>query len=92
LRPKQIFLFSTIGFVLTAMLLFIVFGDMGLKDLIDRRAELVDIVTQNEEIFSENVSDYREMERLENDPEFIEATARKELGVVAPDERVIKLK
>jgi cell division protein FtsB len=92
LRPKQVFLFSTIGFILSAMLLFIVFGDMGLKDLLDRRAERDEIVTQNEEIFSENTALYRQMERLESDPEFIEATARKELNVVAPDERIITLK
>ena len=92
LRPKQIFLFSTIGVVLTAMLLFIVFGDMGLKDLFARRAERNEILTGNEKLFIENTSLYRQMERLENDPEFIEATARKELGVVDPDERIIKLK
>jgi cell division protein FtsB len=73
-------------------MLVIVFGDNGLKDLTVRRAERNRLVSLNEKTFNENISLYRQIERLENDPLFIDATARKELGVIRADERVIKLK
>ena len=74
------------------MPVFIVFGENGLRDLHALRAELSGVLAQNEKTFNENISLYRQIERLENDPVFIEATARKELGVIGADERIIKLK
>lgn len=92
LRPKRIILYSSVAVVLGAMLLFIVFGENGLRDLSALRAELGGVLAQNEKTFNENISLYRQIDRLENDPEFIEATARKELGVIGADELIIKLK
>ena len=91
-RPKKLFLFFSVGFVLTAMMLFIVFGENGLRDLFALKAQRNDMVTENEETLNKNISLYHQMKRLENDPVFIEMTARKELGVIGADERVIKLK
>jgi cell division protein FtsB len=92
LRPKRIFILSSVGLVLVAMLVFIVFGENGLRDLHALRVELGGVLLQNEKILDENISLYRQVERLQNDPEFIEATARKELGVIGADELIIKLK
>jgi cell division protein FtsB len=91
MRPKQIFFLSSAAAVLSAMLVFIAFGDNGLRDLHALRAELDGVLARNEKIFNENISLYRQIKRLENDPGFIEATARKELGVIAADELIIKL-
>lgn len=74
------------------MLLFIVFGDSGLKDLFALRAELKGIITDKEKTFNENISLYHQIDRLKNDPQFIEATARKELGVIGADEMIFELK
>jgi len=92
LRPKRVFIVSTAVAILGVMLLFIVFGENGLKDLFALKAEQDGILAQNNKIFNENISLYRQVERLENDPEFIEATVRKELGVIGADELIIKLK
>lgn len=92
LRPKRIFILSTVAVVLGGMLLFIVFGENGLRDLFALRAERDGILLQKEKTFNENISLYRQIDRLENDPDFIEATARKELGVIGADELIIKLK
>jgi len=91
-RPKRIFILSSVAAVLVAMLLFIVFGENGLRDLFALRSELDGIHAQNEKTFNENISLYRQIDRLENDPQFIEATARNELGVIGSDELILKLK
>lgn len=92
LRLKRIILFSSVALVLGGMLLFIVFGENGLGDVFALRAQLDGVLAQNEKTFNENISLYRQIDRLENDPKFIEATARKELGVIGADELIFKLK
>ena len=47
---------------------------------------------KNEELKTENLSLYREIERLKNDPGYVEDVARKELGVIGKDEVIIKIK
>jgi cell division protein FtsB len=78
--------------VLSGMLLLLVFGEHGLKDLHALKARRDRITAQKEMTFNENVSLYRQIERLKSDPQFIEAIARKELGVIGEDELIIKLK
>jgi cell division protein FtsB len=90
LHSNRIILFS-VAAVLAAMMVFIVFGENGLKDLHALKAELDGVLAKSEKTFNENTSLYRQIERLENDPKFIEATARKELGVIGADELIIKL-
>jgi len=92
LLPKRLIVLSSVAIVLVAMLVFIVLGENGLRDLHALRAQRDGILAQNEKTFNENISLYRQIERLENDPVFIEATARKELGVIGQDERIFKLK
>lgn len=92
MRPKRFYLFSTIAVVLAAMLLVIVYGDNGLMDLFALRGERDRIVVNKEKIFNENIALYRQIDRLKSDPEFIEATARKELGLVGDNELIFKLK
>lgn len=92
MRLKRTFIVSSVAVVMLTPLLFIVFSENGLVDLFTLRAELSETLLQNEKIFDENVSLYRQVERLENDPEFIEATARQELGMIGADELIFKLK
>jgi cell division protein FtsB len=47
------------------------------------------MVRQNETLAVENVSLYRTIGRLKNDPVFIESVARNELGMVGKDDVVI---
>jgi cell division protein FtsB len=74
------------------MLLFIVFGENGLTDLYKLKMEKDNLSKTNDELKKENLSLYREIERLKNDPRYVEDVARKELGVIGKDEMIIKVK
>ena len=74
------------------MLFFIVFGVNGLTDLYKLKMEKDSLSKKNDELKKKNLSLYREIERLKNDPEYVEDVARKELGVIGKDEVIIKVK
>ena len=86
---KKILLFLAI-LVLFNLNLVVIFSDNGLVDLILLRKEKERSAEKNREVIRENLSLYREIERLKHDPEFIESVARKELGVVGKDEVILK--
>jgi cell division protein FtsB len=74
------------------MLLFIVFGQNGLTDLYRLKTKRDNLLRKNGELTKKNLSLYREIERLKNDPKYVENVARKELGVIGKDEVIIKVK
>ena len=74
------------------MLLFIVFGENGLSDLYRLKKQKENLSQKNDELKKENISFYREIERLKHDPRYVEDVARKELGVIGKDELIIKVK
>jgi cell division protein FtsB len=74
------------------MLLFIVFGENGITDLYHLKIEKDNLSKKNDELKKENISFYREIERLKHDPRYVEDVARKELGVIGKDELIIKVK
>ncbi|MCF8023864.1 MAG: septum formation initiator family protein [Desulfobacteraceae bacterium] len=71
-------------------LLAIIFGDRGLMELKSMHKDLRAVQEKNARIEEENTALYRTINRLKNDPEYIEYTARRELHMVAPDEIVFK--
>jgi cell division protein FtsB len=74
------------------MLLFIVFGENGLTDLYKLKMEKDNLSKKSDELKKKNLSLYREIERLKNDPGYVEDVARKELGVIGKDDVIIKVK
>jgi cell division protein FtsB len=74
------------------MLLFIVIGENGLSDLYRLKKQKETLSQKNDELKKENISYYREIERLKHDPRYVEDVARKELGVIGKDEVIIKVK
>ena len=90
--PKKNILLAVAIAVLFLLLMFILFGESGLSDLNRLKAERDGLLKKNTELIQKNLSLYREIERLKNDPEYVENVARKELGVIGKDEVVIKLK
>ena len=92
MRSRRNLFFSLVAVALVGLSLVIVSGENGLMDLIALRIERDGIVEGNEETFNENISLYRQIDRLKNDPRFIAATARKELNLVGEDELVFTLK
>lgn len=77
---------------LFSMLLFIAFGENGLVDLNLLKMERDSLLKKNEELVKKNLSLYREIERLKNDPKYVENVARQELGVIGKDEIIFKVK
>ncbi len=90
--PKKNILLAVAIVVLFLLLMFILFGESGLSDLNRLKAERDGLLKKNTELIQKNLSLYREIERLKNDPEYVENVARKELGVIGKDEVVIKVK
>jgi len=84
-----------LAFVIAALfslLLFIMFGENGVADLHMLKMERDNLLKRNAELSQENLSLYREIERLKNDPKYVENVARQELGVIGKDEVIFKVK
>lgn len=84
-----------LGFVIAALfslLLFIIFGENGVVDLHMLETERDNLLKRNAELSQENLSLYREIERLRNDPKYVENVARQELGLIGKDEVIFKVK
>ena len=89
-RNKILLSFAILA--LFSMLLFIVFNEDGLADLRLLKHERDQLLQKNAQLEQENLSLYRQIDRLKNDLKFIESVARQELGMVGKDEVVFKLK
>ena len=72
------------------MFFMIVFGDSGLADLHLLQNKHALLQNRNAQIAGENVQLHRQIDRLKNDPAYIESIARQELGMIAPDEIILK--
>lgn len=92
MNKKQTVLMVIAVLGVLSMSLLIVYGDNGLADLMRIREERGQLVKKNEVIRQENVSLYREIDRMNHDPDFIEEVARKELGVIGPEEIILRMK
>ena len=75
---------------MAAFLLYSIFGDDGLIDYFRLRDKNQALVAENEAIGRQNLELYRVIERLSGDLDYIETMARRELGMVAPEEFVFK--
>lgn len=89
---KQNILLAFAIIIMFSLLIFTLFGENGLNDLYLLKTERDILLMKNDELIRENLSLYREIERLKNDPKYVESVARNELGVIGKDEVVIKVK
>jgi len=89
-RQKIILSLALIG--LFHFLLVIVFGDNGLVELNRKRERRDRLVEVNQRLTEENYRLFRSIERLKEDPAYIESIARRELGMIAPDEMIFKVR
>lgn len=92
MSDRQKILLSMVILLLFSMLVFIMFSDSGLADLFKLRSERDRLLQENARLKRENLTMYRMIERLKNDPEYIESIARKELGMIKKDEVILKQK
>jgi cell division protein FtsB len=84
--------FPTIFLVMFTLLVVIILGDNGLVELNRLRHTHQDLLETNARLTQENVQLYRAIDRLQNDPVFVETIARRELGMIRPDEVIFKFK
>ena len=90
MTTKQNIILSLIILILFSLLLLIIFGDNGLVDFVLIKGERDSLIEKNEKLNQENLVMYREIDRLKNDPKFVENVVRQELGVIAKDEVIFK--
>jgi cell division protein FtsB len=83
---------SLSSLVLVALLFFIVFSERGLADLSWLRKERDELLEQNAGVAAENEAISIEIDRLKNDPDYIEQVARRELGMIGREEMIVKSK
>lgn len=67
-------------------------GDEGWLDLRRERAKLVGLELEVARLAAQNDSLRLVLERMENDPDFLEKVAREEFGMVRPGEYLYRIK
>lgn len=87
---RQNILIAVAVAAVVVMFFMIVFGDNGLVDLRLLKSKHVRLEMRNVQIAEENIQLHRQIDRLKHDPAYIESIARQELGMIAPDEVIIK--
>jgi len=92
MSDRQKILLSIVIVLLFSLLVFIMFSDSGLADLFKLKSERDRLFQENARLKRENLTMYRMIERLKNDPEYIESIARKELGMIKKGEVILKPK
>jgi cell division protein FtsB len=87
---KQGILVSAAVFLILSLLFFIMFSERGLADLNQMKKERDRLSSQNRQIIQENIGLGVEIDRLKNDPSYIESVARRDFGMIGQDEIVVK--
>ena len=88
-RRQNIFIAVAL-LLLFSLFFFIIFSDRGLMDLNMLRKERDQLAEKNQLLNHENHTLSDEIDRLQNDPKYIENIARQELGMVGKDELILK--
>ncbi|OQX18528.1 MAG: hypothetical protein BWK80_38030 [Desulfobacteraceae bacterium IS3] len=88
---KQNIIVSLVILAMFSLLLFTVFGEKGLADLSLMKKGRDDLKEKNAVLFQENLSLYRAVYRLKHDINFVEYSARQELGMIGKNEYIIKI-
>ena len=92
MNRRQRIILSIAGLLLAALFLFTIVSEHGLVDLNLLRQENNSLLDNNARLTRENLSLSVEIDRLENDPDYIEDVARRELGMIGKDELILKPK
>ena len=90
MTKTQNILISIVILLIAALCFFIIVSEHGLADLIFLKQERSKLVEKSERLTRENLSIGIEIDRLKHDPDYIENIARKELGMIAVDEVILK--
>lgn len=89
---KQKILMTLVGVAMFHLLLVVVFGDNGWVEQQRMRTAHAELLKSNEGLTQEILQMYRTIDRLQNDPAFLENVARQELGMIRSDELIFKFR
>jgi cell division protein FtsB len=92
MTTKQKIMIAIGMLALFSFLFLIAFGDRGAVDLYQLHLRKVRLHGLSFEAEKKNTALYSNIQRLKNDPEYIEDIARTELGMVGKDELVYQFK
>ena len=92
MNQRQKIVLVIVAIAMCHFMLVVLFGDNGLVELKRKHGVHQSLLNENARLTRENLKMYRTIDRLENDPAFIESVARQELGMVRPDEMIFKFK
>jgi len=90
MTKKQGLVLMAAVFFSAALLFFIVFSERGLADFQRMKKERERIHAHNRQIIQENLVLGVEIDRLKNDPQYIESVARRDFGMIGQEEIVVK--
>ncbi|MBI5062148.1 MAG: septum formation initiator family protein [Desulfatitalea sp.] len=90
MTQRQNILLMITGIAMGVLLLVLVFGNNGLLELKHQRAAHAELLQANDALTQANVRLSRTIDRLQHDPEFVEALARRELGMIRSDELIFQ--
>jgi len=90
MTKKQNILLSIAILFILGLFFFIIVSEQGFADLRFLKKERDRLSEENKRLTKENLSLSVEIDRLRNDPEYIENVARQELGMIGEDEIILK--
>lgn len=92
MSKRQKIMLAVICIAMFNFLLVVLFGDNGLLEVHRLKQTHQTLLHGNALLTKENLQMYRGVDRLQNDPHFIESIARRELGMIRFDEWIFKFK
>ena len=90
MTKKQNIILAVAALLLLALFFFIIVGEHGLADLRFLKQEHDRLVEENLQLTRENQAISIEIDRLKDDPDYIESIARRDLGMIGRDEIILK--
>ena len=85
-REKKILAYAGLFFALLVLLWIVFAPNRGILDLLRAQNKLEKLQAENIELEEENKALQAEIDRLQNDPDYLEEKARKEYGMLKENE------
>jgi cell division protein FtsB len=89
---RQKIILGVVFFAMLNLLLVVIFGDNGLVELKRLQHTHQSLLKSNLLLTQENSQMYKSIDRLQDDPDYIENIARRELGMIRSNELIFKFK
>ena len=85
-REKKLLSYTGLFFALIVFLWIVFAPDSGILDMFQSRQKLEKLQAENKKLEQDNKALREEIDRLQNDPAYIEEMARKEYGMLKENE------